>query len=479
MTYNNALKKIWRTARTSGAPTLERMRLLCRYLGDPQKELKFIHIAGTNGKGSFAAMLSSVLLESGYKTGRYISPYILDFRERMTIDGEMISCDELSIFCTRVFDAVKRMKEDICRAARGENVPYPIVKSIIDGDVSADPVQFEIVTAIAFLYFLEHGCDIVVLECGLGGRYDATNVIDAPIAAVLMSIGFDHTELLGDTIEKIATEKCGIIKKGTCEVISSPQYAQAYSVIADYCDAFGSRLTIPAKSDMNLSRISLGSLEFTYKNEFYRTGMCAAYQMINACTVIEAVEALRRVGMKIHKDSLLSGLGKAWLPARFEVMGIFPAFIIDGAHNQQGILAFCDSLEQVSSQIEGKVTFVMGMLRDKNPEKALLPFAKLVSEKNFKVDKIITLAPDNKRAMSAHDLASVLSELGLDPECKIVPLSFGEGESLLSRKGRIALKEQLNSLTCEDAVISFGSLYLSAEMRRFGEDFLSNFSRFK
>lgn len=464
MTYNKALKKIWGLSRTAGAPTIERMRLLCRYLGDPQKKLKFIHVAGTNGKGSFAAMLDSILRESGYRTGRYISPYVIDFRERITINGEMISHDELSELCATVMTAAESMKGDIEKAKGGENVPYPIVKSILDGTVSSEPVQFEVVTAIALLYFCKHRCDAVVLECGLGGKYDATNVIDAPLVSVIMSIGFDHTELLGDKIEQIAEEKCGIIKCGTREVISAPQYPEAYSVIAAACADRGCRLTVPVKTDMSLARLSLGALEFTYRQMAYRTRMPAIYQMSNAATVIETVMALRRVGMVITDYALEVGLEKAWLPARFEVLGISPSYIIDGAHNAHGIMAFCDSMRAIAPQITGKVTFVLGMLRDKEPEKALMPFAHLISEGGFNVEKIITLTPNSPRAMTATELSETLKSI-LNDQFSILPVELNGESVFTSKRGIKLLMSQIGELGTDDALISFGSLYLAAELR--------------
>lgn len=467
MTYVNTLKKIYSFPRTAGAPTLERMRLLCKYLGDPQKRLKFVHIAGTNGKGSCAAMLDTVLRSAGYRTGRYISPYILDFRERMTCCGEMIGIEELCTLSKRVFDAAAKMERDIETAKEGGETPYPIPRSVLEGDLSAMPVQFEVVTAVGFLFFLEKKCDVVLLECGLGGKFDATNVIDPPLAAVIMSIGLDHTELLGDTPEKIAAEKCGIIKKGTQEVVSYPQSPAVMSVIADACVSANARISVPVKKDIELVHASLGGLEFEYKRKTYKSKLAAAYQLSNAATVIEVIEALRRVGMEISPEALSSGLEKTWFPARFEVLGASPAFIVDGAHNENGIAALCESVEMVSCAFKGSVTFALGMLKDKDPQKSLAPFASLVKSGRIRVARIMTLMPDSPRAMSAEELSDLLK--GMIDGVEITPIAA------VGKKRPKELCTYLSQIKSEDAVISFGSLYLAAEMRTILKDFLEEY----
>ena len=468
MTYVNALKKIHSFPRTAGAPTLERMRLLCKYLGDPQKKLKFVHIAGTNGKGSCAAMLDSILRSAGYRTGRFISPYILDFRERMTVCGEMISIEELLRHTKTVLDAVSIMESDIEKAKNGEPTPYPIPRIILEGRSSEMPVQFEVVTAIGFLFFLDRKCDAVLLECGLGGKFDATNVIEPPMAAVIMSIGLDHTELLGDTLEKIAAEKCGIIKKGTEEVISYPQLPEVMAVIADSCVAVNARASVPLKKELELVHASLGGLDFIYRGKPYRTKLAASYQLLNAATVIETTEALKRVGMEISEEAVSDGLAKTWFPARFEVLGVSPAVIVDGAHNESGVTALCDSIEMLSGAFEGSVIFTLGMLKDKTPEKALCSFAELVNSGRIKVRRIITLTPDSPRAMAAEELAELLGTMTAG-DVEITPLD------LTGKKLAKELCKLFSELTANDAVISFGSLYLASEMRLILADFLEQY----
>ncbi len=468
MTYVNALKKIFSFPRTAGAPTLERMRLLCKYLGEPQKKLKFVHIAGTNGKGSCAAMLDSVLRDGGYKVGRYISPYILDFRERMTFGGEMISHEELCEHTKTVIEAVASLSNDVEKARRGEETPYPIPSAMLDGTTYAMPVQFEVVTAIGFLFFLSKRCDVVLLECGLGGRFDATNVIDAPLAAVIMGIGLDHTELLGETVEKIAAEKCGIIKKGTQEIISYPQQPSVMSVISDACVKTNARISVPLKTELKMISASLGGLGFSYKGKNYSSKLSAYYQLFNAGTVIEACEALRRVGMDISEENIENGLAKTFFPGRFEVLGASPTFIVDGAHNEHGIKAFCESVSMISEAIKGDTVFALGMLKDKNPENALAPFVELVKGEQIRTRRIITITPDSPRAMEAKELASLLSEL-LGEDVEVVSIC----ES--GKVGKKILFTLLSEIKPSDAVISFGSLYLAAEMRLMLKDFLENY----
>lgn len=467
MTYINAIKKILSFPRTAGRPTLERMRLLCEYLGNPQKKLKFVHIAGTNGKGSATAMLDSVLRASGYKTGRFVSPYVLDFRERMTVDGEMITHAELCEHTEAVLDAIKHMRRDIEAARNGDAVSVYIPKVLLDGTYSDIPVQFEVVTAIGFLYFLERGCDAVLLECGLGGRYDATNIIDAPMVSMIMSIGLDHTELLGDTPEKIAEEKCGIIKSGTTEVITYPQSPSVMSVISRACMETGSRLTMPTRSDISLISASLGGLHFTYKGKEYKTKFAAIYQLMNCATVLEAAEALSRIGMNLNYDSIYRGIWATFFPARFEVLGISPTVIVDGAHNEHGISALCDSIETVSSALSGRVTFALGMLCDKEPEKALAPFVSMINKGFLNLRSIITLTPDSPRAMKADVLADLLRKM------------TGEKVNIQSvdSSGKTRAAEfcsLIGDLGENDAVISFGSLYLASEMRNILINYLEN-----
>lgn len=465
------MKAIYSRKRTSGAPSLDRMRLLCRYIGDPQRKLKFVHVAGTNGKGSFTAMLDSVLRRAGYKIGRYVSPFITEFRERMTVNGDMIPRDTLVRLTERVETAAREMEKDVARAAKGGKTQFPVPQSMIDGEVTTSLVQFEMITAIAFLFFLEERCDAVLLECGLGGRFDATNVIDPPMLAVIMSIGLDHTELLGDTKEKIAAEKCGIIKKGTGEVVSAPQSDDVPGVIADACRAADVPLTVPKKSDIRITKASFSELCFVYRGRRYVSRLSAAYQTINASVVIEACEALVRLGMRISYKDISDGISSAYFPARFEVISLSPVAVVDGAHNESGIKAFCDSLDMVSERINGRIIFIVGMLLDKAPEAALKPFARLVSREHRRIGKIITMTPDSPRAQSAEELAETLRAM-LPKSVDICAIS---GVGAEAEKALIAeLGSEPEKLSNDDAVFSFGSLYLASDVRRILRNYFEN-----
>lgn len=457
MTYNNAMKFINAAGRTAGRPTLERMRLLCRYLGDPQRRLKFVHVAGTNGKGSVTTMLSTVLTAAGYRCGRYISPYILEFRERICIDGAMIPHDALADCTAQVAAAVRRMQEDVAIARAGGEPSLPIPAAMLSGDIPDTPVQFEIITAIAFLHFKRQFCDIVVLECGLGGRFDATNVIDPPVCAVLTAIGMDHTELLGDTIEKITAEKCGIIKRGTAEVVCCPQLPAAQRTITDACAAANCRLTQPNRADLHIDRTTLRGLHMTYRGQAYNLSLCAAYQAINAATVLETVGALRRAGLNLPEAGVVQALSRVSFPARFEVLSIAPMIVVDGAHNRPGIEALCSSLMALRSRVDGRLNLMIGMLRDKNPGEVLEALAALTEgETPYQLGRIDVLTPDSPRAMPAEELAALLGGL---------PCLAGV-EICVPATQETAVRNAIGTLREGDALVCFGSLYLAADLRQ-------------
>ena len=308
MEYKEALAYL-DGARWNGAePSLRRIRELLSALGDPQKGLKFVHIAGTNGKGSCAAMLASVLRVSGYRTGLYTSPYLYRFSERMQINGEQIPDEALASCVEAVRDKAEKMAEH--------------------------PTEFELMTAAALLWFLRENCEIVVLETGLGGRFDATNAIEAPECSIIMNIGLDHTRILGDTVEKIAAEKAGIIKAGVPCVV----YGQDESVLAVFrarCAELSSPLTVTDFSAIVSEFDSLEGQVFSYKGREYALSLLGAHQRRNAAVVIEAAKTLRDKGWRIDQDALEHGLYAAAWPGRFELCCDEPAFIVDGGHNPQ------------------------------------------------------------------------------------------------------------------------------------------------
>lgn len=370
MNYTEAIEFIHSRLKFGSKLGLETITQLMHRLGDPQEKLKFIHVAGTNGKGSTSAYISNILRENGFKTGMYISPFVHTFAERIQIDGQYIPPDALARHTQQVAEAVS------------------------DG---LEATEFEIVTAAAFLYFYEQQCDYVVLEVGLGGRYDATNVIPPPELAVLTSISLDHTELLGDTVEKIAFDKCGIIKSGTDKVIAYCNNQQsANQVILETAGAQGVPVEFGDKSQVEiLSRTVQGS-RFVYQGEDYEISMLGRHQVYNAVTAITACHAL---GIDTH--TIKRGLKRTAFKGRFEVISQDPVVIVDGAHNYDGVRAFKEALSAHFG--DKKVILVMGMLKDKEYDRCVKEIAPLAS-------LFIAAQPENPRALTAGELEAVAKQ---------------------------------------------------------------------
>ena len=379
MTIDEALAYIHGTNRAFCKPGLERVSTLLSSLDNPEKHLRYVHVAGTNGKGSTSSMLARVLEESGYRVGLYTSPYILRFNERIRVAGECIS-DE----------ALVKLTERIRSVA----------------DAMADrPTEFEIITAIAFSYFLEEKCDIVVLEVGLGGRFDATNVIENPEVSVITGIALDHVAILGDTIEKIAYEKAGIIKAGA-PVVWGGKDAAARKVIKDIAKERGSAFyeSDLSKAVCHESGI-LGSI-FDYRSlQNIKISLSGTYQIQNAATVIEAVEVLKNRGYKISEDAMRRGLSTTVWQARFEVLSKDPLVIFDGAHNPEGIGVAVESVKQYFK--DERVLILSGVLADKDYVSVATSLASIGR-------RAYTITPDNPRALDGKDYAALLSSLGCE-----------------------------------------------------------------
>ncbi len=358
-------------------PGLSRTFTLLEKMGNPQKDLKFIHIAGTNGKGSTAAMTASILRRAGYRTGLYTSPYIYKFHERMQVDGQMITDDEL----VAITEFVK-----------------PLADSMAES-----PTEFELVSCIAFEYFKRRGCDIVVLEVGMGGALDSTNVIDVPEVAVITNIGLDHTDYLGSTVEEIATTKAGIFKNGGDAVIyrSTPSVEK---VLETVCDERNVRLK---KADFDGLRPISHSLEGqTFDCGEYkalRLPLLGQHQMKNAAVVLAVIETLTQKGWKISRQNIYDGLAAVTWPGRFEVVGRDPLFIIDGGHNPQCIEAL---VKNIGDYLTGRsVIALSGVLADKDYGEMYVPVVPLV-------ERFICVTPPNPRRLPAQELAAHLSAAG-------------------------------------------------------------------
>ena len=416
MTYNEALTYIhsicWKGSRLG----LDRTRELLGKLGNPEKQLKFIHIAGTNGKGSCAAMLSSILEEAGYRTGLYTSPFINRFNERMQIDHQCIPDDELA-----------------------ELTEY--IRPFADG-MADSPTEFELITALAMVYFARHKCDIVVLEVGMGGELDSTNIIDVPEAAVIMAMGLDHVKELGPTMADIARAKAGIIKEGGDVVIYGGN-PEADPVFEEVCAKRSAKLYKADFSAIVPGPFGLDGQSFSYGAwKDLQIPLVGVYQMRNAAVVLETVQVLRGKGWHISDAAVASGLKNTRWPARFEVLRRDPVFIVDGGHNPHGIRATAESLQRLFPG--KKFTFVTGVMADKDVESILGLIVPLA-------DQFFTVRPDNPRAMSAQELAERIRAMG----AKATPC-----ESVADGVARAVEAEGKDGVAC-----ALGSLYMSGDVR--------------
>ena len=376
MDYKEALAYINGVAFFGSKPGLTRIRELLEKLDNPQTGLKFVHIAGTNGKGSCAAMTASVLKAAKYKTGLYTSPYLYRFNERMQINGKEIPDDVLA-------ELVGRVK--------------PIAEAMED-----HPTEFELMTAVALLWYQQEKCDIVVLEVGLGGRFDATNIIDAPEAAVIMNIGLDHTAILGDTLEQIAFEKAGIIKKG-CDVVLFQQSEGVTEVVRRRCEEEGATLRIPDFSQIHSEFDSLYGQSFTYKGEAYALPLLGAHQLKNAAVVLELAEVLRARGWKLEQSDVEHGLYAVSWPGRFELLSDEPLFVVDGGHNPQCAQTVADGLRRYFP--DKRRILLLGILRDKD-------YAEVTDILDPVADEYICITPSSERALPAAELAEHLKRYG-------------------------------------------------------------------
>ena len=381
MNYTETMQYIHRVAWTGSRPGLERVKELMHALGDPQDSLKFIHVAGTNGKGSFCSMLDSVLRTSGYKVGLYTSPYIERFNERMAVDGDPISDVELSDITTEVREFADKMADP--------------------------PTEFELITAVAFVYFARHKCDYVVLEVGMGGRLDATNIIKSSILSVIVGISLDHTAFLGNTVPAVAAEKAGIIKPGV-PVLFGGNDADAADVIRSVAEERGSEYF---EVDRSLVCNVRGDFErnlFDFKDhKDIKLSLIGSYQPYNAANVISAVEILRNSGLSISESDLRRGLESAKWKGRFELLCKDPIFIIDGSHNPEGIAAAVQSVKQCFG--EKKVYLLSGVMADKD-------YGSMARELSSIACRAFTLKPNNPRSLDAHAYAESFLDTGVEAQ---------------------------------------------------------------
>lgn len=446
---------------------LERMRDFMHALGDPQEKLRYVHIAGTNGKGSACVMTQSILTAAGFRTGLYISPHLDQFNERLSIDGQMISDTVLRRLAARVRAAAENLGEE--------------------------PTDFEMITAMAFCWFEEQHCDLVVLEVGMGGRLDATNVISSPEVCAIMHIGLDHTEFLGDTVEKVAAEKAGILKPGAdcvlyhqlpgvMEVVqkrfadvnlgadaATDTAASTFSKdTADSCCASGAavdsstgrsigltdgdgrnstRLIITDPTAFTARTRTIDGQIFDYRNRpELRIQLLGNYQMENAIAVLDIIDCLQRRGFGISENAIRVGLAQATWPGRFEVLSREPLLIVDGAHNPNGVEALVDTIRAYFP--DQKINFVMGVMKDKDYHTMLRLIAPYAA-------RFITELPDAHRALRPDELKSEIR-------------AYFDGPVETADSVTAAVERAMEIAEGTDVItICFGSLYQVAEIRNY------------
>ncbi len=400
MNYNETLNYIHSCGMFSHQAGLDRITEVMSKLGNPQNDFKSIHIAGTNGKGSVCTFVSSALTASGYKVGKFVSPYITDFCERIQINDKHIG------------------RDDLCRLSQ----------KVIDTGVAL--TEFEFITAVGLLYFSENKIDIAVVETGLGGRFDATNILPVPLVSVITKIGLDHTAILGDTIEQITAEKCGIIKDNTV-ITTYAQPQKALSVIKKYSD----NLIIPKTDLLEKVDVSLLGNSFVYDGVEYNTSLGGNFQIENALT---AIVVLKNCGLNICEADIKAGLKNAFLPARLEVVSLNPLIVVDGAHNPDGAEVFSQALKENQNS-----TAIIGVMKDKNYNEVMQKTLPLVKN-------VICVTPNVPRALSADELSAVVKQYC---DNVFVEENFDEAIALAKQK-------------CDGKpIFVYGSLYLASQMR--------------
>ncbi|MBR5514851.1 MAG: bifunctional folylpolyglutamate synthase/dihydrofolate synthase [Clostridia bacterium] len=418
MTYNEALEYIHSVCWMGSRPGLERITELCSLMGNVQDKLKYIHIAGTNGKGSLCSMLTEICKEEGLRVGTFTSPYVFRFNERMAVNGEPISDTELA----KITEKIK-----------------PLAESMKD-----KPTEFELITGAALLWFYEKNCDIVILEAGMGGRLDSTNVIKTPVLSVITSISLDHTSFLGDTEEKIAYEKAGIIKEGVPCIYGKMKESCA-EVIKERANELGS--AVQGCDYGKLSNIYLSadgaSFDFEGFEKRFKLNLAGGYQPYNAALAISCANTLG-----FSKESIYKGLKAAKWRARFEILSKDPYVIYDGGHNPDGVDACVKTVKEL---FEGKINILSGVMADKDYH-LITELLKPVAHKAFCV------TPNNPRALASSDYAKAFEKAG------IPALAFDDMSA--------ALKAAYNASKNEKRpLLAMGSLYMY-------EEFINEYSKY-
>lgn len=412
MNYTESVEYIHSLLQFGIKPGLERISMLLSSLGNPQEKIKTVHVAGTNGKGSTSTHLANILFSAGYKTGLYTSPYVLSFCERIQIDGQVISEKALADAVTKVRCEIEKLND----------------KGIVI-------TEFEAITAAAFLCFFESGCDFAVIEVGLGGRFDATNVLTKPQVSVITSISLDHTKILGNTLSEIAFEKCGIIKNGVPVVTSANQKDDVLRVIEKTAEERNCKFTVTNPKNVGVVSDKLGETVFEYGGESYTLPLGGEHQIENA---VNAVETARLLG--ISAEFIKAGLAKTRMLARMEIIGNSPLIIRDGGHNEGCAAALRSFLLRYKIK---NIKMLVGMMADKDTEKYLGAVCPLC-------DSVTVCTPSNPRAERAENLLLIAKKY-----CK---------NSSAVHDPKEAYRKVLNSANEGDTVLVCGSFYLMSDI---------------
>ncbi len=420
MTYDEALAYIHGSWKFGNKLGLHNMEKLLGLMGDPHKKLRFVHVAGTNGKGSTSAFIANILMEAGYRTGLYTSPYIQRFTERIRIGTQEISREELAGITAFVKKCADQME------AMGDN----------------HPTEFEIVTAVAFEYYFRKACDIVVLEVGLGGRFDPTNIIETPELAVITTISYDHTDRLGETLPQIAFEKAGIIKHRGDVVIYS-QSREVEQVFEEACTQRGAHLYKTDFSGMVLHEFGPDGQIFSWGGyDRLEIGLLGRHQINNALVAVRAAEIMSENGFDISQNDVRKGLAKAKWPGRLEIIQKAPVFIIDGAHNPEGAAVLRRFLNEY---FPGKpVTFIMGVLSSKD-------YQSMISTVLPGCKRLFAVTPDTPKALPAASLADAAASY-----CNDIQISDTIEE---------AVRTCIETAAPDEIICAFGSLYYIGAVR--------------
>ena len=428
MTYNEAIDYIMSRRKFQKSSGKERIERLLDLLGDPHKKLKYIHVVGTNGKGSVSTAISYIMKNAGYKTGLFTSPYIVEFGERIQINNTYISHEDIATLTALIKEKTDLMESEEL---------YPTV--------------FEVTTALALLYFAKEDTDIVILEAGIGGEHDSTNVIPSPLECIFMSISLDHTEMLGDTTEKIAIEKSGIIKKGSA-VISYPdkgkefgfipQSEEAVSVIKSKCDSLGCELYLPDTDKLEVIHSDIFGSEFIFNSLKITTRLCGTHQIANMATAVTAMKKLRNFGFTVSDENIVKGIYDFTIPGRMEVISREPLIILDGGHNEGCLKALRSMAESYLG--DKKITLLMSFMKDKDYSSALSIIAPLS-------ENIVFTLTDPLRG----EIPEVLAE-SAGNYCKNI---YCESDPVKAYEKALSLTDE------SSALIVTGSFYLVSDVR--------------